>query len=343
MDKHKYTTPQIPEELKNPQTDREKVYLNLLLDFADRVKKDYMTGFIQREEFESQKKDQGVYIFLDGDGLKKINDVTGSHQAGHAAIHALANGINKAIRTRDQNYTVSRTGGDEFVIFIQGVDLEVGKRIANRILESIRQQKIEYKGNAQEVKEILDDWPLTASIGVGLTEEQADQAMYKAKSNGRDRVEVYVENKAAKVLYKIRKAKLVIKKIAGPYLESAMVYRIQNEKGEGPFWRYGTNWQNSNDYSLFQKIEESKTKDKQIPSIDDDTGFTANEQKTNQNNENYFFVFLNKDDYKKWYTPKQIELLEKNGFKLISTYAKDITYSTDTNQAFVKSLGKTNE
>lgn len=238
MNQYKYITPQIPEELKNPQTDREKAYFKLLLDFAERVKKDYMTGFIHREEFESQIKDKGVYIFLDGDGLKKINDITGSHQAGHAAIHALANGINKAIRSRDQNYTVSRTGGDEFVIFIQGVDLEVGKKIADRIIESIRQQKIEYKGTDQEVKEILDDWPLTASIGVGLTEEQADQAMYKAKSNGRDRVEVYIENKAAKVLYKIRKAKYQINnllKAATPNIGKGPLYRLENHQGEGPF------------------------------------------------------------------------------------------------------------
>jgi len=187
-----YSIPRVPDELKFGKTQREKQYLAIINELLDVVKKDPMTGLTHKEHFKQLEKGAGVFIMVDGDGLKKINDQFG-HAAGHAAILAIAQGIKGAIRKDTKiHQTVTRSGGDEFIIHVEKVSLPMGVTIANRILGNIRNQKISdfYKGDSN-IKEELNKINLTASMGVGYTEEDADKAMYKAKQKGRNRVEYY--------------------------------------------------------------------------------------------------------------------------------------------------------
>jgi diguanylate cyclase (GGDEF)-like protein/PAS domain S-box-containing protein len=121
-------------------------------------------------------------IFLDLDGFKHINDSLG-HLIGDKLLQSLAKRLQMQIRTPD---TVSRQGGDEFVVLLQEVQKPEDAAItARRVLQAV-----------SEVHAIgRHDLYVTASIGVSLYPDDgldaetllknADTAMYQAKENGR--------------------------------------------------------------------------------------------------------------------------------------------------------------
>ena len=141
---------------------------------------------------------QLALLFIDLDNLKTINDVHG-HTAGDAVLAKVAERMRHCLRDTD---TVARLGGDEFVVLLPGVGEE---RIALQIAEKIRTAltaPIQADGNIVST---------SASIGIalypahGLNEtdlmNNADMAMYEAKSNGRNAIQVYGE-KVLKSVFK---------------------------------------------------------------------------------------------------------------------------------------------
>ena len=195
-----YNIPKIPDALKHAKTLREKQYLQIIEELMSSVKKDPMTGLQHKEHFQGLDKGKGVFIMIDGDGLKKINDTYG-HAAGHAAILSLSDGIKASLRSKDKATitNVTRAGGDEFLVHMENVlSLATGVSIAKRMLESINKQSMadHYNGD-KHIRDALSNMILQASIGVGFTEKEADEAMYKAKQKGRNRVEFHRVLKAA--------------------------------------------------------------------------------------------------------------------------------------------------
>ena len=184
-----YEIPKIPKNLENPQSEREKELLKYIKKLMTAISKDPMTGLYTKQHFEQLDKAPGIYIGIDGDNLKKINDSYG-HKAGHAAIEAIAKGIKSVLRNSDK-VKITRSGGDEFMVHMEDVDTTTGVMVAKRILASINKQKISdfYKGDP-DTKEKLSKVSLEASIGVGKTDDEADKALYKAKQMGRNRVEI---------------------------------------------------------------------------------------------------------------------------------------------------------
>ena len=141
---------------------------------------------------------QLALLFIDLDNLKTINDVYG-HTAGDAVLGEVSNRMRNCLRDTD---TVARLGGDEFIALLPGVGDE---RIALQIAEKIRTAlvaPISADGNMVTT---------SASIGValypvhGLNEtdlmNNADMAMYEAKSSGRNSIQVYGE-KVLKSVFK---------------------------------------------------------------------------------------------------------------------------------------------
>ncbi|MDR5897697.1 sensor domain-containing diguanylate cyclase [Halomonas vilamensis] len=124
-------------------------------------------------------------LFIDLDGFKPINDTYG-HEAGDMLLIEVAKRLSKQAREED---LVVRQGGDEFVILMTNLpDEEVVKRRAHQLL-----------GALTAPIELEDTPPITvgASIGIAIkqkgrtTEEwlqNADNAMYQAKENGKNRV-----------------------------------------------------------------------------------------------------------------------------------------------------------
>ncbi len=134
-------------------------------------------------------------MVIDIDFFKKINDQFG-HLAGDMVLENIAKAIEECAREID---TVARYGGEEFIVLLPGTDLKGAIRVAERMrltVESLR--------NVYDQDAVI---PVTVSIGaVSYSPEDlksfldndqvikyADEAMYKAKESGRNRVEV-VEN-----------------------------------------------------------------------------------------------------------------------------------------------------
>ncbi|MBQ3642225.1 diguanylate cyclase [bacterium] len=165
---------------------------NLFEEVRKQAITDPLTGLYNRRYFEenivkeaerSLRLNQPFsLISLDLDYLKRINDTYG-HQFGDIAIKTISNVLKKEARSID---IPARIGGEEFNLLLPGVDSKGAAIAAERIRKSIENQVIDTIGG------------VTASIGVAtflehsdrideLT-EMADQAMYKAKLNGRNQV-----------------------------------------------------------------------------------------------------------------------------------------------------------
>lgn len=123
-------------------------------------------------------------LMIDLDDLKAVNDRRG-HAAGDCVLRHVAAQVKGVLRQFDG---AARVGGDEFVIMLPATDAKGALHVARRLLDSIRRGAARYRG---------ETLPIRASIGAaewkpgwnasGLL-DAADQAMYRAKQDGRDRV-----------------------------------------------------------------------------------------------------------------------------------------------------------
>ncbi len=127
-------------------------------------------------------------LFLDLDRFKLVNDSLG-HAVGDRLLIDMAIRLHRCIREAD---TVARLGGDEYVFIIDDIsDASDALRVADRIQKDLA---VPFLAGAQEL-------PTSASIGVVLSESRyespedvlrdADVAMYRAKSGGGARYEVF--------------------------------------------------------------------------------------------------------------------------------------------------------
>ncbi len=127
-------------------------------------------------------------LYLDLDRFKHCNDSLG-HSIGDGVLKAVAERLREAVRSSD---TVSRQGGDEFVILLPQIsDFQHAEKIASKILLALRAPYI-VEGH---------ELHFTASIGIaiypddgGIVEtllKNADFAMYQAKDSGRDNCQFY--------------------------------------------------------------------------------------------------------------------------------------------------------
>jgi diguanylate cyclase (GGDEF)-like protein/PAS domain S-box-containing protein len=123
-------------------------------------------------------------LFVDLDNFKQVNDAHG-HGVGDAVLIELARRLQAAVRPSD---TVARLGGDEFVVLCEQVDRGAAAALGERLREAIRLPL-----TAAGVVHTL-----TASVGIALGRSDpdvllgnADRALYRAKSAGGDRLEVF--------------------------------------------------------------------------------------------------------------------------------------------------------
>lgn len=130
-------------------------------------------------------------LFVDLDRFKDVNDLYG-HQAGDVVLTTVAQRLVTTVREGDH---VGRLGGDEFVVIaepVQGVEDAIG--LAERVLTALREPI--------DIGTVMVD--VGASIGVALADgsdltadevlRDADLAVYRAKANGRDSIEICNED-----------------------------------------------------------------------------------------------------------------------------------------------------
>ncbi len=123
-------------------------------------------------------------VMLDLDHFKGVNDRYG-HLAGDRALAALAECVRATIRPLD---LCGRFGGEEFLVLLPGIDAEGALHIAERLRSAIAATPVEFDGQAI---------PIAASLGVAAWDgrsgiddliRRADEALYRAKAAGRNRV-----------------------------------------------------------------------------------------------------------------------------------------------------------
>ena len=155
---------------------------------------DALTGTANRRSMENFLDDALLQaepfalLMLDVDYFKRYNDHYG-HQAGDACLVKVADIVKTSVRTPAD--LVARYGGEEFVIVLPASSLDDAVRVAERIQTNLREISLPHA--ASEVSEMV-----TVSMGITLSKDgdsaygiiaRADEALYRAKQQGRNRWE----------------------------------------------------------------------------------------------------------------------------------------------------------
>jgi len=149
----------------------------------------YMLETCRREFSRAARTGQSISILsIDVDHFKKYNDNHG-HDAGDMVLLAVGNCLDNLFRNED---IPCRFGGEEFVVILPGADAEAAVRRANQLRSKVEGIVVRY---------LEKNLPrITVSIGVAVFPEAgddpqtvlkvADEALYRAKEKGRNRVEL---------------------------------------------------------------------------------------------------------------------------------------------------------
>jgi two-component system, cell cycle response regulator len=158
---------------------------------------DALTGLANRHAFHMRFREEWrrsrryhaplALLLIDVDGLKQVNDEQG-HEAGDRVLRDVAGAIRHTLRATDIG---ARWGGDEFAIIAPSTGRDAAQRLGHRLLAHTKERT---RG---------DDAPLTVSVGLAVFDrtqqpvrsmkmlmQAADQALYRAKANGRNRIRV---------------------------------------------------------------------------------------------------------------------------------------------------------
>jgi diguanylate cyclase (GGDEF)-like protein len=167
---------------------------------------DSLTGLLNRRRFRAELDQyvsftaryggQGAVMIIDIDGLKQVNDKLG-HQVGDSLIRRVSGALRERVRTTD---IVARLSGDEFAVLMPQSDTAGAMQLG----EDLRAEVAEGSPSASEQG--------TSTISVGITMfggkrdvgseavlVAADQAMYRAKEEGRNQVALFEDPEASEV------------------------------------------------------------------------------------------------------------------------------------------------
>jgi len=163
---------------------------------ADLARRDGLTKLPNRRAFDAaliemfarmqRLGERGSLLMIDIDHFKRINDTRG-HAAGDDVLRAVGQTMASDVRLVDH---VFRVGGEEFAIVLSGADAAAAVTTAERLRRAMAAERIAVKGGEIAV---------TVSVGVAMAAtgsepkalvEAADAALYRAKTEGRNRVVV---------------------------------------------------------------------------------------------------------------------------------------------------------
>ena len=193
-------------ELRRAKAELETINLEFQQSLAREellARTDGLTGLCNRRyffelaarEFHSAVRYQHplTFIMFDLDDFKKINDTHG-HSIGDKLLAMVAQAATVRVRASD---VVARYGGDEFIIMLPHASAQEAFPVAKRILASVAALRMDV---LQDDKE-----PSVVTFSIGIAEirqepvdenfehiiQRADQAMYKAKQGGRNRIVIF--------------------------------------------------------------------------------------------------------------------------------------------------------
>lgn len=155
---------------------------------------DALTGLLNRHGFSlvaeqavsEVKRSHGnlCVLILDLDHFKQFNDRHG-HLAGDFVLRHFAELLTRQLRQSD---LVSRWGGEEFVVMFKDTDLATAAALAERICTATEAEPVDYEGNRLAVTVSIGAARLAADGALQEVLRDADEALYRAKKSGRNRV-----------------------------------------------------------------------------------------------------------------------------------------------------------
>ena len=174
-------------------------YLQALIDqLVDLSSRDALTGLANRRTFElalarevdrvARSGEPALLLMVDIDHFKRVNDQHG-HAAGDRVIRAVAQALADSVRPMD---LAARIGGEEFAVLLPNCPPAFGPQVAARVRQRVARSVVHLPP---------DDQPLSVTASVGgafapqwvrstpaIWLQRADQQLYRAKAEGRDRV-----------------------------------------------------------------------------------------------------------------------------------------------------------
>lgn len=160
----------------------------------------YLEQYLRQEFDEATRNDWPLSIaFCDLDGFKKVNDNYG-HQAGDKVLRTTATLLKSNVRRVD---VVARYGGEEFVLVFPATDRDIARSVCERVVEAF-----------QTTRHDIGPKPITVTMSIGFAThgggtrfasveslvKAADQALYTAKLQGRNRMVRYEAEQRAPVV-----------------------------------------------------------------------------------------------------------------------------------------------
>ena len=160
--------------------------------------RDFLTGVYNRKTFEQlfdeqifitkQQKSDLCLLMLDIDHFKRFNDKFG-HLLGDEVLKTVAHSLTNTLKGRD---VVARFGGEEFIILLPETPMDSAVRVADMIRSNIASKELKQRNTGENYGTI------TVSIGVSRLRldsdtlptliKRADEALYRSKRDGRNRV-----------------------------------------------------------------------------------------------------------------------------------------------------------
>lgn len=123
-------------------------------------------------------------LFIDIDHFKRINDNYG-HSVGDEALREVAGVLKASLRNIDM---VFRYGGEEFLVLLSNTSSEVAAMVGERLRQAVHNLQVVFQGQALQMSISLGCATLQAGESADGLQQRADQALYQAKRNGRNRL-----------------------------------------------------------------------------------------------------------------------------------------------------------
>lgn len=161
--------------------------------------RDALTGLFNRRHMLSQLEQEFVFVerhgtpltvvMFDIDRFKQLNDQYG-HLVGDQVLRGFGAYLGRKVRGAD---LPARYGGEEFIIVSRGIRAEAGVQMADRIRAGMEQMVLveEYPDLRVTMSAGVADVPRDGITNASQLIHAADEALYEAKHNGRNRVECY--------------------------------------------------------------------------------------------------------------------------------------------------------
>ncbi len=171
---------------------------NMARQLSWQASHDPLTGLINRREFERRLESavidsqvdnlEHTLCYLDLDRFKIVNDTSG-HAAGDELLRQVSTLLSSHLRRSD---VLGRLGGDEFAAILYNCSVDEALRVANGMRESIKSVEFAWENHTFTIGVSIGLVAINAhSANLQSVLSEADAACYKAKKNGRDRVEIH--------------------------------------------------------------------------------------------------------------------------------------------------------